>query len=106
MIADSLFDVCMQIVVTLVPLRDQNGRFGEAYMTCCCNLARDYFPATVITEEEAAFSRDKTYVVGEHAACAAQYVGCVIPAVPGYGQARMRVCRTRASQLISSSRLA
>eukprot|EP00878_Enallax_costatus_P005253 GHUV01005520.1.p1 GENE.GHUV01005520.1~~GHUV01005520.1.p1 ORF type:complete len:330 (+),score=53.00 GHUV01005520.1:324-1313(+) len=56
--------LAITIAVTLMPLRDKNGRFGEAYMTCCCNVAKDYFPVTVITEEEAAFSRDKTYVVG------------------------------------------
>lgn len=49
----------------MVPLKDNNGRLADTYMTCCCNAAKNYFPTRVITEDEAAFSTEKTYVVGE-----------------------------------------
>lgn len=54
----------MQVFITYLPLNDKNGWFADAYMEHCCAFAKDYFPISVVTEDESAFSVDKTYVVG------------------------------------------
>lgn len=55
----------LQVTITVIPLWDKNGPFADALMTYCCSCGEHYFPVTVVCDQGAVFSTDKTYVVGE-----------------------------------------
>eukprot|EP00882_Tetradesmus_deserticola_P003021 GHRQ01003207.1.p1 GENE.GHRQ01003207.1~~GHRQ01003207.1.p1 ORF type:complete len:330 (+),score=99.67 GHRQ01003207.1:30-1019(+) len=50
--------------LTFVPLWENNGLFGEAFMRYICSHAEAYFPVTVVCDGGTTFSKDKSYVVG------------------------------------------
>lgn len=52
------------VALTTIPLRERNGPLANAFMAYSCRAAKDYFPVTVIAEDEAAFKSDTPYVVG------------------------------------------
>ncbi len=57
----------MQGTITFIPLLEKNGPCADYLMKYVCSHAEQYFPITVVCEDEAAFSDKKTYVVGEFA---------------------------------------